>query len=171
VLTALQFIEQVLFTNLHPGVRNPQFVARRNVPDMAQRYQQRLLAIETGTTLIYDAAICTATYEEGGVLFKERIFTLTRMQPPEGRLWGNRETLMFRAPIEAFPRWEPLLRSIHKSMNLSTPWIEHMLRDQMGGRMQSTDRDQIRRLTRKLIMHHEKTRTDIQNVLSKACTD
>jgi len=165
-ITAVQFIQQILFPVLHRNSENVQFTLLRSLPQAAQRYQQRVLGLQTDRTLLYDGGICRVTYCEKGVSFEERLFTLTEIQAPHTGLKGNRETVVIRAPLHEFEQWLPLLGAVHRSLKFSGDWIEGEISRQMkAGMLGSRSARDIQTLAEKLAAHHEQTKAEIHREL------
>ena len=133
---------------------------------MAQPYQQRVLGLQAGKTLLYDAAICGVTYREGGLDFEERLFTLTEIQASHTGVKGNRETVFIRAPVHQFHQWLPTLREIHRSFEIHESWLkEELVKQRKAGLLGAGGTKNIEMLTARLLAHQAETQGEIQRHL------
>lgn len=131
-MTALQYLTRVVFPQAHRQARQFQIVEQRSLPQTAQKYLQRVRSFPIQMTFSYAAAVLTATYEEGGVRYKERMFALVEDWGQLGAgMWGNKETLYFRAPAAEFDYWARLLAVIQNSARPSPQWVAGELRGQI----------------------------------------
>jgi hypothetical protein len=165
VMSALDFLRRVAFTQAHRQARAVQILEQRSLPQMAQRYLARVRGLPIQMTFSYDAAALTATYEEGGVRYKERMLTVVEDWGQLGAgMWGNKETLYFRAPVAEFEQWAKVLALIQNSVKFNPQWIAGELRGQIErGQIAISTQQEVQRIEREIVAHRQRTNAEIQN--------
>jgi hypothetical protein len=132
LMTALDFLKRLAFPQAHRQARAVEILEQRSLPQTAQKYLQRVRSFPIRMTFSYDAAVLSATYEEGGVRYKERMFAVVEDWGQLGAgMWGNKETLCFRAPAAEFEQWARVIALIQNSVKLNPQWIAGELRGQI----------------------------------------
>ncbi len=164
-LTPEQFIEGVLFPQLHPGARNVSVVERHRLDELAARYQKQARVAMPGSTMSYAAAAILVGYEEEGQVFREMVVTLIEDFGSMGAgLWSNKETFLFRAPEVEFIRWLPVLSTIQESVRFNGPWLVNEIRGQQtrSGIMIETQ-NQIQQIDQAMVDHRQQTNAEIHH--------
>jgi len=165
VMSASQFIKQVVVPQAHPRARGVKVVAERTLPELVAHHQRRAAAMALPMDFRFDAAIVTLDYEEEGVAYRERVFTLIedRGVMAAGQ-WVNRETTFIRAPAEEFDAWEATFSLMFASVKLSPEWIAGEVRGILtrAGTLQRVQH-QIQEIDRQITEHRQKTNAEIHN--------
>ncbi|MBM3241284.1 hypothetical protein FJZ31_33800 [Candidatus Poribacteria bacterium] len=173
VMTAQQFITQVVIPQAHPQARNVQVIEQRALPELAQRYQQQAASFAIPLQVRCDAAVLTLTYDEGGIQYKEKALALIE---DRGALfageWLNRETRFFRAPVDEFDQWMPVFSVIQTSVKLNPQWWQGELKGQMerAGIVIKTLKE-LQELDRQITENRQKTMAEIHNDMFLTLTD
>ena len=79
-------------------------------------------------------------------------------------MWGNKETVVLRAPESEFERWEPLLSVIQASVRINPQWLAGEIQGQVerGGIALRTQAE-IQRLEQEILSHQQTTNWEINN--------
>ncbi len=173
ILPAIQFLHEVAFRSLHPQASDVRVEEQRNLPALAQRYLQRVQAFPIQTTFSYDAAMTTVSYAERGRRFSEQLMTVVENWGQLGAgMWGNKETVVFRAPTDEFDRWLPIISVIQGSVQLNTQWLAGEIRGQIqrGEIMLRTQRE-INQINQQINDHQRTTVAEIHNDMFLTLTD
>ena len=173
LMPAAQFLTDVAFQSLHPQAANPRVEEQRSLPALARAYLQRVQALPIQTTFSYDAATIVVSYSEGGRRFKEQMMTVIENWGQLGAgMWGNKETVVFRAPVDEFDAWLPILSVIQGSVQLNTQWLAGEIRGQAqrGEIMLRTQRE-INQISQQISEHRQTTNAEIHNDMFLTLTD
>jgi hypothetical protein len=166
VLTADEFLLQVVLAKAHPGAAGLSVVERKKHPETAQGYGQRVQAMMAQPmTFAYDAATVTVTYDENGVRFREVLFAIIQDWGELGAgMWGNRETVLIRAPVAEFAQLAPILQVIQGSVRMNPRWVNGEIRGQLErSRIALDTQREIDRIDQEIVAHRQKTMAEIQN--------
>ena len=165
LMSADQFLSQVIFPQLHPDATNIQVIEQRPLPQLAQKYTNRLQSFIFPSMFTYDAGTMTVTYNEGGVRYKEKLFAVIEDWGTLGAgMWGNKETIALRAPESGFGMWEPLLSTIQGSIRINPQWIAGEIQGQIErGKIGLKTQAEIQRLEREMLDHQATTNWEINN--------
>ncbi len=160
-----QFLAGVAFPYAHPRAEDVQIVEQKSLPDLAGKYRQWASVAMAGMTFGYEAAMTTVTYTEGGTAYKERMLCVIENWGQMGAgLWGNKETLFFRAPAAEFERWVPYLHVIQNSVRISPEWMAGEIRGQIQrGEIARQTQQEIARIDREIVEHRRNTNAEINN--------
>jgi len=165
VMSAETFIRKVVIPKYHPSARNLKVVEVRPMPEPARKHQKRAASLILPLQVQCDAALVTVTYDEGGVRFKENIYTLIENKGAiAAGEWANRETGYARAPESAYAAWEPVFHTVMRSVRLNPRWVNGEVR----GMLKRADilqkvQGQIQEIDRQILDHQQRTNTEIQN--------
>ncbi|MFC1639631.1 hypothetical protein ACFL3B_02585 [Gemmatimonadota bacterium] len=173
VLPAIQFLQELAFRSLHPQASGVQIEDQRNLLALAQRYLQRVRAFPIQTTFSYDAATTTVSYSEGGRRYREQMITVIENWGQMGAgMWGNKETIVFRAPADEFDRWLPILSIVQRSVQLNTQWLAGELRGQIQrGEIALQTQREINQINQQISDHQQTTTAEIHNDMFLTLTD
>jgi len=123
IVSAQDFITQMLFPWAHPQATDGHVEAQESLPEMIDEWRQSAAMRGLITNLQYDAARVTMTYVEGGVRYREKAHVLLEANFPLGvGTWSNKRTLYMRAPADEFADWEPILTFINASGQANWEW-------------------------------------------------
>jgi len=136
---AVDFISRMLFPALHPQALNIKVIETAQRPDITAAVQQMPVARtirSQGGAFNADSATLTATYEEGGVRYKEILFVAVEGYSMMGAgLWDNPFTIVARAPEVEFNSYSPMARTIINSFAVNPIWLQ----GEMAGQAKRAD--------------------------------
>ncbi len=173
LLPAEQFLAQVAFPYAHPNIKNPKILQSRTCSNIASSYQSRVRAIMPQLGFTYDAAIISLTYQQRGKECKEKMFGLVENWGQLGAgMWGNKETILLRAPSGDFPAWERVFSIIINSVRLNPQWIAGEIQGQIKrGEIAIGTQQEVQRIEREIVEHRQKTNAEIHNDMFLTLTD
>lgn len=173
LLSADQFITQIVFPYAHPNARAMQIIDKKSLDPLAQSYLQRSQASMPGSTFSYDAGLITLSYQENNLSFKEKIVTVIENWGALGTgMWGNRETFLVRAPAQQFERWESILSIVQNSIIVNQQWLVGELRGQIErGQIALQTQQEVNRIAQEIVEHRQKTYAEIRNDMYLNLTD
>jgi len=121
VKTAIEFLTQTIFPGAHPEAADVEIMEQQVLTDLARQHEQWIhpLLPEAGS----DAVSLTVTYDERGVRYKERLVALIEFLGSDSGCWINSETRLYRAPLDRFEDWEPVLAVILRSFTWDAEWL------------------------------------------------
>jgi hypothetical protein len=120
-----------IFSYLHPQAVDIEIVEIRQLPweiEALQRsydYANRLLVQIGGPAMEIraDAAAAVIDYTEDGVRYRQ-IMATGIVDNPAAMTWENTRTLEFRALIDEFDQWRPVMDIIRHSIRFHPQWIQ-----------------------------------------------
>ena len=173
LMSALQFLRQIVFPYAHPQAGAVHIVEQRPLPRLAQQYQQRVLALVPQLTFSYDAAFITVTYQEGGISYKEKIMAVIENWGQLGAgMWGNKETFLLRTPDGEYAQWEPIFSIMQNSVILNPQWIAGEIQGQIQrGQIAINTQREVQRIEQQIVEHRQKTNAEIHNDMFLTLTD
>ena len=163
VMSAQDFLTQLLFPYLHPRAGNVRVIERRALPSLVKKYQQQLSLFQIPLDFTYSAAAVTVVYEENGMRYKEKLITVIEdMGQMGGGIWDNKETFFFRAPANEFDQLEPIISVIQGSVKINMQWLGQEIRGQIhrGEIMLKTQR-YIQEIDRQIVEQRQNTNAEI----------
>jgi hypothetical protein len=123
LLTAVQFLTQVMFTWAHPQAQGAQLLEQKPAPEALERYQN--FARQNGLAFQYDAAVVIFSYTEGGVQYKEQAAAVIENMGQAGvGMWSNKGSWYLRAPAAEFDTWLRVTNAISHSFKYNPAWLE-----------------------------------------------
>ena len=164
LMPAVNFLWEASFPNLHPYATDIKIIESRQLPAIAQRYQQG--AMTMGLMLGYDAGVVEYKYDEHGITYKEIAFTVIEDMSPIGAtgMWKNKDTIIMRAPLRQFAKWQKVLSVIHRSGILNPQWVAMEVRGQIQrGNMVVNSMHEMQKIEREITEHRQKTNWEINN--------
>ncbi len=173
VMTAEQFIQNQVIPYAHPGLSNYNITEQKPLPDLEQAFLKHVQTYKPQLTMSYNACLATLTYTENGTQYREKIITIIENWGQLGAgLWGNKETLLIRAPEDEFNQWQPLLSLIQNSVQLNAKWLKGEIR---GQSQRSATMIEVLRETQKIeqaiVDHRQKMNAEIHNDMFLTLTD
>jgi len=164
-MSAIQFIQQIVFPYCHPQAQNVKVSEQRNLPQLASDYQQRMRTAIPMINFSYDAALIAVTYSENGQRFIEKIVTVIEDYGQTGLgLWGNKETFFVRTPIGEYEKWEPVFSIIRNSIQLNPQWLAGEIHGQLQRSQIVIDTQrELARIDREITAHRQRTNAEINN--------
>jgi hypothetical protein len=123
LVSAVQFLTQIMFTWAHPQAQGAQLLEQKPAPEALERYQN--FARQSGLPNQYDAAIVIYSYSEGGVQYKEQAITVIENMGQAGMgMWSNKSSAYMRAPAAEYAAWLPVINTIALSFKYNLAWLE-----------------------------------------------
>lgn len=179
VMSAQEFLIQVVFPWAHPEAGQVQVVGQQSQPLLVQSFQRRMAALGLPVNFSYDGAIVTFAYVEGGIRFKEMAHAIIEnMGPLAAGMWSNKDTIIIRAPEDEFEAWEPILQHIRESVKINQQWLaqeivnqEFLSRSFLNAQQASQARDRrmleiqqhLQQLDREIVEHRQRTNAEIHS--------
>jgi len=119
-----------LFHHLHPQATNVETVESRRLPweidamERANQYTNQMLRQIGGQamTIQVDAAGAIIDYTEGGQRYRQ-VMATGIVDNRAAMTWNNTRTLEFRAPLEEFDQWRPVMDVMRFSVRFNPRWI------------------------------------------------
>jgi hypothetical protein len=165
VMSAVDFLTQGVFPLIHQNASNVQLIEKRQLPDLIESYKKRLATFAMPVDFSYDAAVVTVTYQENGKEYKEKLITVIEDMGQIGTgMWGNKETFLFRAPINEFDGLESIASIIQDSVKINPQWMIGELRGQIQrGEMALQTQQYINEINKQIVEHRQNTYAQIRN--------
>lgn len=173
LMTAHDFLLKMLLTAAHPRASEFEFIEQRRLPELAAQYQRRVHALRVAARGHYDAATLTLKYEEDGVTYLERWLTVIEDRGAlGGGQWGNKETLVFRAPQTEFAALEPLFSVIQSSLAADPEWLAREVQTQAErGDIPLNTRAELAQVDSQIAAHRRLTNAQIHQHVFVAFDD
>ena len=154
-MSAAQYLGGMVFPRLHPRARGTRIVQTDPMPAV-QALCQKSPLLKYGFK--YDVAMLTVVYEENGVRYAERLFTVIEHMGQLGAgVWGNKGTIVARVPVTEARAWEPVVRTIIDSVKVDTRWLLAELRGQLKrGETANATLKEIARIDREIVANRQK---------------
>jgi hypothetical protein len=175
--SAEHYLSGLAFPYLHPGAQNVKVLRRERLPKIAEgckAFSRKLLArapipLEIG----YDAALVEVAYDEGGVRYRERLFTvIENLGPAAGGIWANRFSFQARAPEAEFAAWEPVGSVIAGSLQLDARWLAGELRGQIQRQQIAIQTQQdLQAIENEIVEHRRQVNAEIRHDTYLTLTD
>ncbi len=165
LLSAQEYLSQKVLRDLHGAQSAVKIVGKKSLPSIARNYRQRVAKLMPGMTFSYDAAVMTVSYAQNGIKFKEWLFTVIENWGELGQgMWGNKETVVFRAPESEFDKLAPIVSMIQNSVRMNPEWLAGELRGQaQRGEIVAKTNAEIQRIDREITEHRRRTNEEINN--------
>jgi hypothetical protein len=173
IMSAVQFLQQIAFSYAHPQATGIRIIEQKNLPETAQKFQQRVLSSFPQLTFSYDAGLLTVEYQEAGIRFREKIITIIENWGQLGAgMWGNKETFLIRTPVNEFEKWQPTFSIIQNSVQISSQWMAGEIRgQQQRGQIMINTMQEMQRIEQAIGEHRQKTNAEIHNDMFLTITD
>jgi hypothetical protein len=164
--SAADFLVRVVLPYVRPGATGVQVVEQKPLPEAVRAYQAAAQAnglAAIGAT--YDAALLTVTYTEGGVRYREVLYTgLENLGPAAAGMWSNKDTLVARAPDAEFDAWKGVGETIRGSVKLDPAWVQGELRGQaQRGQTAALTQRHLQDADREITANRQRTNAEIRN--------
>jgi hypothetical protein len=165
LVTAREFVTQLVFPYSHPQAQQVRVVEQRDLPDLARMLQQAQQAMMPGVSFGYDAAVVKATYLDAGVSYDEVLVAAVEDWGQVGAgAWKNRSTLYARAPRGELADWEPVLGVILNSVGLNAQWVAGEIQGQITrGQIAQRTYSEVQRIGQEIVEHQQKTNAEIHS--------
>jgi hypothetical protein len=162
-MPAAQFAAEGIIPWTRGNVSNLVIKERKPAPKVVEIIRKSEAYL--GMNYIYDAVILDYTYTENGIEYHERLLTVVQdLGPAFAGMWKNRNTIIVRAPINEFGKWEPVFSEINSSPVLNIKWIEGEVRGQIQrGEIVAQTMQEIQRIDQEIQQGHIKTNSEINH--------
>lgn len=125
-----------LLRNARPGISGARIVEEDTLPELVATY--RKLNAKTDEAIRqagvaptrFETHAVLVEYVENGVPYLEVLQTTIVDMSRSAFLWGNADTVMFRAPKNEFGKWKPVLDQVRGSREWNPKWIESLRQHQ-----------------------------------------
>ncbi|HQO58989.1 MAG TPA: hypothetical protein PLT76_09770 [Candidatus Omnitrophota bacterium] len=173
LMPASQFITQMAFPYAHPQAQNVNVVSSKALTEVARSYQKRVNQFFSQMGFQYDAALSDMTYQEAGTEYEEKMVTVIENWGQLGAgMWGNKETVLVRAPRDEFKKWEAVFSIIQNSVKIDPQWLSGEIRGQIQrGQIALNTQQEIQRIEQEIVTHRQKTNAEIHNDMFLTLTD
>lgn len=170
---AARFIESVVLAFAHPRARDVRVIERHPRPRTAALFARHARAMTPMIDFSHDAASVVIEYEEDGARYREAAFAVIENWGRAGAgMWGNRATVVARAPAAAFARWAPVLAAIQGSIAIDRQWLAGEIRGQVQrGRIVVDTMQAVQRIERAIGEHQRQTNAEIHNDMFLTLTE
>ncbi len=165
LMNAPAFLARIVFPYAHPRAQAVQIQENKALPRLAQSYLQRVRAFPIPIQFSYDAGLLAVAYQEGGVPYRERLMTvIENWGAAAAGMWGNKETLLVRAPAADFEKWLPVFSIVQGSVRINPQWLHGELMGQIQrGEIALRTQREIQAIDRQITEHRRLTVSEINN--------
>ncbi|MEZ5739322.1 MAG: hypothetical protein R3E68_07630 [Burkholderiaceae bacterium] len=173
LIGAAQFAHLIALPYAHPQARAVRVVEQTQRPRTASAYTRWSRTMTPPIDFSHDAATTVLEYTEGGVDYRELMFTMVENWGRAGAgMWGNRETVLLRAPRAEFAQWLPVLSMIQGSVVIDRQWLSGEIRGQIRrGEILGATNAEVQRLEREIGEHRARTNAEIHNDMFLTLTE
>lgn len=173
ILSAENFITQIAFPYAHPNAQNVQITESKKLNDVAGNYSRRVKKAIPYSTMSYDAALVKLKYIEDGNRFEEVMVLIIENWGELGAgMWGNKETLLVRAPEGDLINWETIFSLIQNSVKLNINWLVGEMKGQVTrGQIAINTQQEMQKIGREISEHRRKTNAEINNDMFLTLTE
>lgn len=163
LLDAQTYLLRVVFPAQHRQARNVQVIDRAALPKLVADYQRLAPSMPGLGTFRYDSAALTLTYEESGVLYKEKMMCVIEDMADLGvGAWSNKDTMVARAPAAEFDKLAPLFTLIQGSVALNPVWVEGERRGQAQRAQKALDTQRyVNKVAAGIVENRRRTNAEI----------
>ena len=170
VMDPATFLSTVAFRYAHPRAAAPQVLERTPLPAMVEEMRAEAQGIPIPYQ--YAAGMISIVYSEGGVRYKEKIAGGIVSHPQQsGGTWGNKKTLLVRAPVDEFDSLAPIFSIIHTSVKLNLQWLAGEIQGQNYRAAKAAHiQSEIQNIEREMVEHRQRTNAEINNDMYMALT-
>lgn len=161
----VSFILQVGIPYAHPNASNILVLNKNPLPGIAKAYYDEHLKSSPMLTMSYTAARLHYEYYENGKAYEEIMITVLEDWGTMGAgMWGNKSSLLIRAPKGELKEWAAILETIQNSIKIDINWFVGELRGQQyrAGKMIEVQQE-IRNIDKEIVEHQQKVNYEINN--------
>jgi hypothetical protein len=170
---AQMFIMSFVLPSSTQGATGMEVGEAKSLPKLAELLLQEANKMGIQHTFAYDACVVPATFTLNGTRYKQ--VTLAAIED-WGQLgvgmWGNKQTMYVRAPVETFDYWQKVFSVIQGSVVMNREWVAGELRGQAerAGNALATQK-YIEKVDREIVEHRQKMNSEIRNDMYLNLTD
>ncbi len=165
-MSALAFLENVVLRQSRPNARNLRQLASVPLPAVAQSYDTVCRNMGLPPSFRNDTALLVVAYQEGGVEFKEVLYTDVQMMM--SGLWSNKDTYMARAPVAEFDWMCRVFRAINDSMRIDRQWMAREITSQLiRAQIISETQQYTQRIDEEITRHRRETTSAINSQMQR----
>jgi hypothetical protein len=174
--SAQQFLKTMLLPSLRPRASEVKVIDYTPRPDVVAAVRAMPVAqaiLGQGGQYNVDAGMLTVTYREGGIIFKEFLFSaIERFGYMGANLWSNTFSVAARAPEAEASRYSPIAKVIINSFVLNPTWLAAEQKGQQARAQIVTDTmKDLARIDREIAENRAKTMADINEQQYLTLTD
>lgn len=133
--SAQQFLTTMLFPQLRPQATHLKVMETTPRADVAAAVRALPAAqalLSQGAQYSVDAVSLLVSYDEGGISYKETLFTAIEGFNLMGTaMWNNTFTIVARSPAEEFAKYHSVAKVIINSFSLNPRWLEAEMKGQI----------------------------------------
>jgi hypothetical protein len=128
MVSARQFLMELLGKE-RPQASNLRVIAEDPMGEVTMAFTQQAQAVNQSLRQMGIAPICfeslamVVEYTEGGQRFRETAMTTMADNRHGAFQWSNENTILARAPADAFDSWKPILDMIQVSLRPNPEWL------------------------------------------------
>jgi hypothetical protein len=173
LMSAENFITSIAFPYAHPNANNVQIIEKKKLTNVANSYGKRVKLAMPYSTMSYDVSIAKMTYTENGNQFEELMVSIIENWGQLGAgMWGNKETLLIRAPIGKLTDWEPVFSVVQNSIKINLQWLVGEIQGQaIRGEIAAKTQKEVEKIGREINTHRQKTNAEIHNDMYLTMTE
>lgn len=153
-----------------PAARDIKVVGRDDLKEVVAAYETHTAGINHQLAAInlppirFGAAGRVVEYTENGTRYREAMITSIIDARGSAFQWSNADSVVFRAPVEEFAAYKPILDTIRGSVQMSPEWVAAVGRA-MGERAKSAwDTQQyINKVNNEILENRRKTHAEIRH--------
>jgi hypothetical protein len=161
-MDALSYLANVAFRFTRPQARNVSVAVKLPLPGVARSYDRVCRNMGLPPDFRNDAALMLVAYEEGGVQYKEVLYT--DVQVMLFGMWGNKDTYMARAPANEFDRMCRVFKVMHESVRLNPQWMAREIQSQaVRGQMINDVQHRLQEIDAEIVQHRQATNAEINS--------
>lgn len=161
----VSFILQVGVPYVHPHATNISILEKKLLPGLAKAFYDEHKRSTPMLTMSYSAAQVTYEYYENDKVYEEIFITVIEDWGTMGAgMWGNKSSLLIRAPKGELKDWAPILQTIHESVKIDVNWFIGEIRGQgiRAGKMLDVQQE-VLKLDKEIAEHQQKVNHEIHN--------
>lgn len=169
-MDALSYLANVVFRFTRPRARNVTVVVKLPLPDVARSYDRVCRNMGLPPDFRNNAALMLVAYQEGGVQYKEVLYTDVQMMLVG--MWGNKDTYTARAPADEFDRMCRVFKVMHESVRLNPQWIGREIQSQATrGQIIRNVQQRLQEIDAEIVQHRQTTNAEINSQIQLMLTD
>lgn len=166
---ARQFLIELLRQE-HPDAQDLRIIAEDTLPEVTAAFVKQAAALNQGLQQIglepvrFESMALLIEYTQAGQRYRETIRVTLEDQRASAFQWSNENTVLCRAPADAFDAWKPILDGIHASIQINPQWLAAVQR--AGGeraRMAFETQQYINKVANEIVENRRKTNAEIRH--------
>jgi len=169
-MNAQTYLVQMVFRPAHPQARNVKTPLQVPLPAVAASYDQMSHAMGLPADYRHDAALLVMDYDEGGVQFREVLYTA--VEQTMGGMWGNKDTYLARAPVNEFDTMRRVFEAMRDSVKLDSQWMMREAQNQaVRAHIVQDVQSTVQKTDAEMVAHRQRTNAAINSQMQLLLTD